>query len=99
MVKIFKGDKNLTVTKSAFDNYYKNAGWLVKQGNLVTVKGVVEESKQEDEWDGFDEEAEVEKPLSDMNRDELVEKALSLGIEIPSTVNNKQLRELIKSHK
>lgn len=64
---------------------------------------VVENSDSEtsdDEWDEVLDEfkdEEVEKPLSEMNKSELIEKANSLGVDISNLNTNKQLREAIKS--
>ena len=67
------------------------------------VEEVVEENKNEnvedeipDEvWDEVVAEEAVEKPISEMNHNELVEKAESLGITTKG-MNNKQLRDAIK---
>ena len=48
------------------------------------------------EWDEVIDE-EPEKPLSEMNREELTEKAESLGINISGLTKNAQIREKIKS--
>jgi hypothetical protein len=109
MVKIVKDNKVLTVTKSAFKNFYENAGWSVLSGTpSVDVKAEevantnsMNTEDSTDEWDGYEEEAEqeeIEKPLSEMNREELTEKALAMGLDISKVTSNKQLRELIKSH-
>lgn len=44
------------------------------------------------------EEEEVEKPLSEMNRQELERKANSLGVDITGLTTNKQIREAIRSY-
>ena len=56
---------------------------------------VVDEEIADEEWEEAIAETEVEKPLSEMNREELVAKAESLGIEIGNK-NNNQLRKAIK---
>lgn len=56
----------------------------------------VEDEVADEEWEEVIAEDEVEKPLSDMNRNELIAKAESLGIEVDGK-NNKQLREAIKA--
>lgn len=66
------------------------------------VKEAVEEPADdaEENWDEVIDELqddEVEKPLSEMNKTELVAKAKELGIKIPAGVSNKELRELIKN--
>lgn len=70
---------------------------------VETVKEVVEENKDEnvedeipdEEWDEAVAEEDVEKPISEMTHNELVEKAESLGIQTKN-MNNKQLRDAIK---
>lgn len=71
----------------------------------VEVKQEVVEAKveenQEDEipdevWDEVQAEEDVEKPISEMNHDELVIKAKELKIDAKG-LNNKQLREAIKA--
>ena len=54
-----------------------------------------------DEWDEVLDELqddEAEKPLSEMNKEELLAKAKSLGIDVSKSSTNKQLREVIKSY-
>lgn len=63
-------------------------------------ENVVESDNEEDEipdeaWDEAIAEGEVEKPISEMSHNELVEKAESLGIQTKG-MNNKQLRDAIK---
>jgi hypothetical protein len=114
MIKIYKNGKTLKVTQSAFNNYYANSGWRLSEASpnfedvkadkktLKNAESNTNEVDVQDEWEGFDEtadaEEEFEKPLSEMNRDELTAKAKSLGLNISNVNSNKQLRELIKSH-
>ena len=66
-----------------------------------TSDEVVEDTEASDdeipdeEWDEAIAEEDVEKPLSEMNHDELVAKAESLGL-TASGKNNSQLRKMIK---
>lgn len=108
MIKIEKNGKTLVVPRTAFKEYYENQGWK-ESGNShkkkvdekkteepkVEEPEVEESESDEEDWSEF--EDEVEKPLSEMNKNELKEKAISLGIDIPADVTNSQLRELIKS--
>ena len=55
----------------------------------------VDDEVADEEWEEAIAEEEVEKPLSEMNREELIAKANSLGVEVGKK-NNKQLREAIK---
>lgn len=61
-----------------------------------------EDELTDDDWADAEEEAEdlegVTKPLSEMNRQELENRAIELGIDISKANSNKQLRELIKNH-
>ena len=86
----------LTVPTSAYDNFYKGAGWrIVSSAVSKTVLNVAEEV---DEWDGYDDsEEEITKPLSEMNRTELEEYAAKLGVDLSGLTSNKQYREAIKS--
>ena len=66
----------------------------------IVEENVVESDNEEDEipdeaWDEAIAEGEVEKPISEMSHNELVEKAESLGIQTKG-MNNKQLRDAIK---
>lgn len=99
---MIKGKKKKTnVAKSAYDNYFKNAGWHI-DGSVedLSFSDEVEESSYdenpEEDWDSVDET--VEKPLSEMNRAELLEKAESMGLDVSDCTNNKQMREKIKSN-
>lgn len=58
--------------------------------------GNVEDEIPDEAWEEAVAEEEVEKPLSEMSHDELVDKAKSLGIAKAEDMNNKQLREAIK---
>ena len=72
------------------------------------VKNDVEENVDSDDvsdedWDEALEEDEelkdndIEKPLSEMNKEELLAKASSLGLNVSENSTNKQIREAIKS--
>lgn len=57
----------------------------------------VEETEEvdESEWDELEDE-DVEKPISEMSKDELREKAASLGLDVPSNCKISQLREMVR---
>ena len=107
MIKIVRGNLVNYVSKSSFDNYFKSQGWEIAGGNEPPVSpkvenNVIEEEVEEDDWDDVLDEfkdEEVEKPISEMNKQELIAKAKSLDIDVSDDLTNKQLRELIKSHK
>lgn len=97
-VVISKGDKTSTVTKTAFDNYFKNNGWEIV-GNSTIDQPIIDNtdvSKVEDEWDSVLDD--IEKPLSEMSRSELIDFATSKGIEIPNDMKTRQLREFIEAN-
>ena len=109
MIKIVKDGHVNEVTLSAFNNYFKSQGWNLAGGDIPPaspgVENVVEDNVEEptdEEWDNVLDELkddEVEKPISEMNKQELISKANSLGLDVSPEMTNKQLRELIKSHK
>lgn len=107
MIVIRKNNKTLTVTRAAFDEYYKPNGWVsdgettpVEEPVVDTVEDeVVEDDTSDEDWSEFEEEdAGIEKPLSEMNKDELLAKANELGIDVSASNSNKQIREMIKNH-
>lgn len=112
MVKITKGGKITDVPMSAFVNYFKAFGWeIVGEGYTPPIPVKEEKQKKvekaeendqddQDEWDDVLDELqddEAEKPISEMNRAELIEKAKSMKIDVSKLNTNKQLREAIKS--
>ena len=62
---------------------------------VETEENEGEDEVADEEWDEAIAETEVEKPLSEMNREELVAKAESLGIKVGNK-NNDQIRKAIK---
>ena len=71
----------------------------VKVENVESTNS--DEEINDEDWDeAIDEmvDEEIEKPISEMNKEELIAKAKSLGIETAG-LSNKQLREAIKSSK
>lgn len=98
MVRIGKGEMEKRVSLSSFHNYYENAGWLILDHVVGSSFEQVDESDEisDSEWDEAIDE-EPEKPLSEMNREELTAKAESLGIDISGLTKNAQIREKIKS--
>lgn len=114
MVKISKNGKRMDVPSAAYQNFYKGAGWfIVEEPKTVTdvaepfddVHGLVTDDEEVDdsEWDEVEEEEPeipegVEKPIAQMNHDELIEKAVRMGVDVSDNPNNKQLRERIRKH-
>lgn len=99
MLLIGKGKKKLKVTDKAYDNFYKNSGWEVLKQLGTKVKKPVKETVESevDEWEGVEDDSEVKKPLSEMNRQELEEYAAELGVDLSGLTSNKQIREAIKA--
>ena len=90
-------EKQLKVSRSAFKNFYQNAGWELSQVDATREVAQAEDAEATDEgWDEVLEEEEVTKPLSEMTREELLVKAESLGIDT-TNASTKQLRAMIKA--
>lgn len=103
MVRIVKENKTRIIPKSAYGEYYKNSGWVLDEDemfgkNNIYSKDDKEENVDEDDWDSLAESDYGEKSLSEMNRQELSEKAESLGIDISDCTTNKMIRERIKKN-
>ncbi len=94
MVRISKANRApMEVTEGAYENFYKNAGWRATKSvshSSVTTDG------SDDEWENAMEEAE--KPLSEMNVEELRAKAASLGIDLAGVNSPKQIRDRIRKY-
>lgn len=128
-IKIQKMGKTLEVSKTSFENFFKNAGWNEageipassnspealegsKKSKSINNKANEEKFNQEDsgesgdtsndEWDEAIEEmdemnADVQKPISEMNRDELIQFAKDHDISLAGLSKNNQIREAIKT--
>ena len=96
MVKIVKDGRELTVPKSAYNNFYKNAGWT-EVGGKRQLEAV--EPADDSEWDEAlaEEEQEPTKPLSEMSRSELEQLARKKGISLAGLSNTRQIREAVKA--
>lgn len=85
------------------EDYTPPAPVVEEKSEPVPEKVEAKETEEQysDEWDEVLDELkdeEAEKPLSEMNKEELLAKAKAMGIEVPKTSTNKQLREAIKSY-
>ena len=100
MLVIKKGKSKMKVAKSAYNNFYKGAGWEIDdEVSSVVYSSESDEndnSNEDDEWAGYEDEESIEKDLSEMSHAELKEKAESLGIDTTG-MNTKQLRAKLKS--
>lgn len=115
MVTIKRDNRTAKVTPSAFENFFKNNGWViigeaekaspkpdkkeVEEEPVVEEPEPVDREEAEENWDEVIDELkdeEVEKPLSEMNKSELLAKAKELGIKVPAGSSSKEIRELIK---
>lgn len=108
MLNISKDGKVLKVTETAFKEYYKDFGWVPKATENVakepaedTNEEAVEENpieenpiEENDDWNDIEEE-EVEKPISNMSKDELIAYANEHGINIDGINRTSQIREAI----
>lgn len=110
-VKIFKGDMTKEVSLSSFENFFKNSGWKIADGKKSAIsqpKEKVAEKKEEtkeenniDEWEEIlseEEDEEIEKPLSEMNKKELMDYAEKHGISLAGLNTNAQFRQAIQDY-
>ena len=110
-VKISKNGMEKEVSVSAFENFFKNSGWEIAGGKKPAtsqskkeekVEKVVEEpaeNNSEDEWDEvLEEDDEIEKPLSEMNKKELIEYAEEKGISLAGLNTVNQFRQAIQDY-
>lgn len=101
MVKITKpGRSPMTVTQSAYENFYKGAGWLSQPVSKKkgSSQSTYEPEPESDEWDEVDESFETEKSLSEMTVEELREKAASMGVDLSGVTTPKQIRDKLKRY-
>lgn len=108
MLKIYKDGKSLIVTNGSFHNQYRHVGWTTTE-ELSTEETIVEEmveeselmlesESEESEWDEQEAVDELEeKPLSEMNRDELIAFATLKNVNIEGLAKNVQIRDAIKN--
>lgn len=94
-VSIAKGKRRYDgVNLKVYNNYYKNAGWLIVN-SAINHSGDEEDAE---EWDKLlEEEGGEEKPLSELNREELEAKAREMGVSLDGLTTVKQFREAIKA--
>lgn len=107
-VKISKNGMVKEVSVSTFENFFKNSGWEIAGNKKPAtsqskkVEKVVEEpveNNNEDEWDEvLEEDEEIEKPLSEMNKKELMEYAEKNGISLAGLSTNSQFRQAIQDY-
>lgn len=122
-VNIQKGNMTKQVSRSLFENFFQNSGWVevgvnptspnvpeVQEGSknkeIINNKANEEEvnldqsgTSEDDEWAEVmnEEEEDIEKPLSEMNRDELIQYAKDHDISLAGLTKNAQFREAIKA--
>lgn len=107
MVKIKKGNKTLEVTNSVFKNYYLSSGWEVIDEEVEKYEDVIDDVEavndesvndsdefSDEDWDSIE---SSDKPVSEMNGDELREYARILGIDTTGLNSNRKLREAINN--
>lgn len=108
IVRITKNDKILRVSESSFKNYYKDFGWSViltepaKEDNKIieekeeeTIESQYNEvvNSSDEDWDSIDEE--IDRPLSEMNKEELKALAERKGIDVSNINKVGQLRSIL----
>lgn len=108
MVKIKKYGTILTVTRGAYKSLYKKLGFDLCDEDLEETINSAPDEEEEDP-DAFnhnegneteddeeeDSDEEEEKPLSEMNKAELLNYADHLGLDVADNMNKGQLRALI----
>lgn len=108
-VKISKNGMEKEVSVSAFENFFKNSGWEIagdkkpatSQSKKEEEKEVVEEpveNNSDDEWDEVLEDEEIEKPISEMNKKELLDYAEKNGISLAGLNTVNQFRQAIQDY-
>lgn len=108
-VKISKNGMEKEVSVSAFENFFKNSGWEIagdkkpatSQSKKEEKKEVVEEpveNNSDDEWDEVLEDEEIEKPISEMNKRELLDYAERNGISLAGLNTVNQFRQAIQDY-
>lgn len=109
-VKMKKGSVVSETTLSTFNNFFKRSGWelvddtapniaseeIIEEPVEGNIEEPIEESIEEND-EIWEEDEEVTKPLSEMNREELTAYANEHGIDISGLTKNNQIREAIKS--
>lgn len=96
------------VSVSAFENFFKNSGWEIagdkkpatsqsKKEEVKVEEPVEEDNNSEDEWaEAMEEDEDIEKPLSEMNKKELMEYAEKNGISLAGLNTVAQYRQAIQ---
>lgn len=96
MVKIKNGDKVMTVTRGAYNSIFKDMGFIMVH-EAKTPKTFDEDAEEDTEGAEMEEETQLEeKPLSEMNFNELKEYASQLGIPTAGMRTRKELKEAIQ---
>lgn len=97
MVRIEKlGRAPMIVPKSAYENFFKNSGWTLS-GSVGAESQVSDVSESvEDEWEELDQE--YEKPLGEMDLEELRNKAAEMGLDVSGLTTPKQVRDKIRKN-
>ena len=128
-IEIFKDGEKRTVSRSAFENFFKDTGWKAgenpasysnqdaqgeskEQNTIKTMDSEIndqiehpadsESNSTDEEWDEllaeeeFEEDEEVEKPISEMNREELIAYADIHDISLAGLTKVSQFRSAIR---
>lgn len=93
MVTARKGDSIIKVSKRSFETMFKDKGYVVVSGEATEkVETVAESSIEEDVVETETEET----PISEMNKEQLMEYAKEHGIDTSRARNVREARQIIQ---
>ena len=94
MITARKGDNIIKVSKHSFETMFKDKGYVVVSGEATEkVEAVVEEPIVEEEVVKTETE---ETPISEMNKEQLMEYAKEHGIDTSKARNVREARQIIQ---
>lgn len=94
MITARKGDNIIKVSKHSFETMFKDKGYVVVSGEATEkVETVVEEPIVEEEVIRTETE---ETPISEMNKEQLMEYAKEHGIDTSKARNVREARQIIQ---
>lgn len=98
MVTARKGDSIIKVSKRSFETMFKDKGYaIVSDEATEKVENVIEEPIVEEEVVKTEtEETPIETPISEMNKEQLMEYAKEHGIDTSKARNVREARQIIQ---
>lgn len=97
MVRIERlGSKPRLVAKSAYEGYFKHFGWTITGSASSVPTPDTNQGSEHDEWEEVDQE--YEKPIGEMDIEELRAKAAEMGLDITGLSTPKQIRDKIRKN-